>query len=45
MNDSLSAAQAAYIKSYKYHKIKIQFYRIGILLLFLALWEVSARMA
>lgn len=45
MNDSISAAQAAFIKSYKYHKIKIQLYRIGILLLFLILWEVCARMA
>lgn len=45
MNDSISAAQVAYIKSYKYHKIKIQLCRIGILLLFLALWEASARMA
>ncbi len=43
-SNSISAAQAAYIRSYKFHKYKILLYRIGILLLFLALWEVSARM-
>ena len=44
MNKTISAAQAAYIRSHKYHKIRIQLYRVGILLLFLALWETSARM-
>ena len=43
-HDSLSAAQIAYLKSYRFHKIKILLYRTGILLLFLALWEISARM-
>ncbi len=44
MNDSISAAQIAYLKSCQSHKIKIQLYRIGILLFFLSVWEVSARM-
>ncbi len=43
-NDSLSAAQIAYLKSYRFHKIKIMLCRIGILLLFLAFWEMSARL-
>lgn len=43
-NDSLSAAQIAYLKSYKFHKIKIMLCRAGILLLFLTFWEASARM-
>ena len=43
-NNSLSAAQIAYVQSYKFHKIKILLYRTVILLLFLTLWEVSARM-
>ncbi len=42
--NSISAAQTAYLNAYKFHKIKIQLYRFGILLLFLVLWEVSARM-
>lgn len=43
-HNSVSAAQAAYLRSHKCHKIKIHLYRAGILLLFLFLWEASARM-
>lgn len=43
-NRQISAAQLAYLQAYKFHKIKIQVFRFGILLLFLTLWEVSARM-
>ncbi|MBO5372661.1 MAG: ABC transporter permease [Lachnospiraceae bacterium] len=42
-NTSISAAQVAFLRAHKFHKIKIQLYRIGILVLFLALWEISAR--
>lgn len=45
MTETVSAAQVAYLRSYKFHKIKIQLFRIGILLLFLTVWEISARMA
>lgn len=41
--NSISAAQSHYLQAYKFHKIKIQLYRIGILLFFLVLWEVSTR--
>lgn len=43
-HNAVSAAQAAYLRSRHCHKIKIQLYRAGILLLFLTLWEMSARM-
>lgn len=44
MNDTpLSAAQSAYLKKHKFHKMRIRLYRIGILVLFLTLWEVAAR--
>lgn len=42
-HETVSAAQAAYLHSYKFHKIRIHLYRAGILLLFLIFWEVSAR--
>ena len=35
--NTVSAAQTAYLRSHKFHKLKIQFYRICILLLFLGL--------
>ena len=41
--NTVSAAQTAYLRSHKFHKLKIQFYRICILLLFLGLWEFGAR--
>lgn len=45
MNDSqLSAAQLAFLRANKFHKIRIHVYRVGILILFLTLWEISARM-
>lgn len=43
-HDTISAAQAAYLKSCQIRKRKIQLYRIGILALFLGMWELSARM-
>ncbi len=43
-NSTLSAAQAAYLRAYKFHKIRIHIYRAGILILFLFLWETSARL-
>ena len=43
-HDSLSATQIAYLRSYRFHKIKIFLYRICILLAFLFLWEFSAQM-
>lgn len=42
--ENVSATQAAYLRSYKFHKIRIHLYRAGILLAFLILWEASARM-
>lgn len=39
--DTLSAAQIAFLKSHKKQKTRIFFYRIGILILFLFLWEFS----
>lgn len=41
--DSVSAAQLAYLKSYRYHKIRIHLYRLAILLAFFLLWELGAR--
>ncbi len=43
-NHSLSAAQVAYLRSYKLHTVKIHLYRIGILCFFLILWESSAKL-
>ena len=42
--DNISAAQAAYLASRRFHKIKICFYRILILLVFIGLWEMGARL-
>lgn len=42
-HNTISAAQVAYLKSCRFHKIKIQLCRIAILLFFLVLWETSAR--
>ncbi len=42
-NTQLSTAQTAYLQAHKFHKIRIQFYRISILVLFLAMWEISTR--
>jgi len=41
---NISAAQAAYLASRRFHKIKICFYRILILLVFIGLWEMGARL-
>ena len=43
-HNCVSAAQIAYVRSYRYHKIRIHIYRILILMLFLFLWETSARL-
>ncbi len=43
-HETISAAQAAYLQSHKFHKIRIQLYRVGILALFFILWEASARL-
>lgn len=40
----ISTAQIAYLKAHKFRKIRIQLYRISILLLFLSLWEISAHL-
>ena len=42
--DNISAGQAAYLASRRFHKIKICFYRILILLVFIGLWEMGARL-
>ena len=42
-HETISATQAAYLRSYQFHKIRIHLYRAGILLAFLILWELSAR--
>ena len=44
INENISAAQAAYLASHRFHKIKICLYRILILFAFLSLWESSARL-
>ena len=44
IHNTVSAAQIAYLRSYQYHKIKIQLYRISILFIFLCLWELGTRM-
>ena len=41
---NISAAQKAYIRNYKVHLHRIRFYQILILLVFLLLWEVTARL-
>ncbi|MCI8634089.1 MAG: ABC transporter permease [Eubacterium sp.] len=42
-HETVSVTQAAYLRSYQFHKIRIHLYRVAILLVFLILWEVSAR--
>lgn len=44
MKPEISAAQTAYLKTHKIRAMRIRFYRIGILVSFLCLWEISARM-
>lgn len=43
-NNQVSATHLAFLQAYKFHKIKIHLYRIGILILFLFSWELSADM-
>lgn len=43
-HETVSAAQAAYLASYRFHKIKILLYRTLIFVVFLGLWETGARL-